>query len=169
LKMAKAFVFDSEYRYSPVSSLYVGGVSQDLALQRARAVINERIHLRLWRTPMALAGQQVWIGQISRDIGVRFTLKTWNLTTHKIDPDVDEARDYVTDNLLAARRASRVGFVGGVGAAPPSAPRKNLTGDPYFTDGLRGVVVLSNKSTEASFLDWEPGRDGGDVALDPSA
>ncbi len=156
LKMAKAFVFDSEYRYSPVSSLYVGGASQDLALQRARAVINERIHLRLWRTPMALAGQQVWIGQISRDIGVRFTLKTWNLTTHKIDPDVDEARDYVTDNLMAARRVSRVGYVAGVGAAPPSAPRKNLTGDPYFTDGLRAIMVLSRKNTAASFFEWEP-------------
>jgi len=162
LKMAKAFVFDSEYRYSPVSSLFVGGVSQDLALQRARAVINERIHLRLWRTSMALAGQQVWIGQISRDIGVRFTPKTWNLTTHKIDPDVDEARDYVTDNLMTTRRVSRVGSVAGVGVAPPSAPRKNLTGDPYFTDGLRAIIVLSRKTTEASFFDWEPGRSGGD-------
>jgi hypothetical protein len=157
-KMAKAFIFDSEYRYSPVSSLYLGGVPQDLALQRARAVINERIHLRLWRTPMALAGQQVWIGQISRDIGVRFTFKTWNLTTHKIDPDVDEARDYVTDNLLAAKRVARFGYVAGAGVAPPAAPRENLTGDPYFTDGLRAVIVLSRKSTEVSFFDWKPGQ-----------
>lgn len=157
LKMAKAFLFDSEYRYSPVSSLYVGGASQDLALQRARAVINERIHLRLWRTPMAFAGQQVWIGQISRDIGVRFTLKTWNLTTHKIDPDVDEARDFVVDNLMAARRVSRIGYVGGVGPSLPSAPRRNLTGDPYVTDGLRAVIVLSGERTEASFFDRDAG------------
>ena len=118
---------------------------------------------------MALAGQQVWIGQISRDIGVRLTPKTWNLMTHKIDPDVDEARDYVTDNLMAARRASRVGFVGGVGAAPPQAPRKNLTGDPYFTDGLRSIIVLSRTSTDALFFDWEPGGNGGDAAHDRSA
>ena len=32
----------------------------------------------------------VWIGQISRDIGVRFTFKTWPPVTHKIDPDFDE-------------------------------------------------------------------------------
>jgi len=152
LKMAKAFLFDSEYRYSPVSSLYVDGASQDLALQRARAVINERIHLRLWRTPMALAGQQVWIGQVSRDIGVRFTLKTWNLTTHKIDPDVDEARDFVVDNLMAARRVSRIGGVGGVGPSLDSAPRRNLTGDPYVTDGMRAVIVLSDGRADASFF-----------------
>jgi hypothetical protein len=157
VKMAKAFLFDSEYRYSPVSSLYLDGVSQDLALQRARDVINERIHLRLWRTDRALAGQQVWIGQISRDIGVRFTTRTWNLTTHKIDPEVDEARDFVVDNLTAAHRVSRLGYVGGVGPSSPPSPRTNLTGDPYVTDGLRAVIVLSGKRTEASFLDWEPG------------
>ena len=44
----------------------------------------------LWTTPLRLSGTPVWVGQISRDIGVRFTLKTWNLTTHRIDPDVDE-------------------------------------------------------------------------------
>jgi hypothetical protein len=160
LKMVKAFLFDSEYRYSPVSSLYLDGAMQDLALQRARAVINERIHLRLWRTDRALGGQQVWLGQISRDIGVRFTPRTWNLTTHKIDPDVDEARDFVVDNLRAANRISRLGYVGGVGPSGASSPRTNLTGDPYVTDGLRAVIVLSDRSTEASYFDWASGNGG---------
>ena len=75
-KMAKAFLLDAEYRYSPVSPLYIAGRRQDVALQRARASINERIHLRLWRTAHAFEGQRVWIGQVSRDIGVRFTFKT---------------------------------------------------------------------------------------------
>jgi hypothetical protein len=154
LKTFRAFLFDSEYRYSPVSPLYLDGRRQDLALQKARSSINERIHLRLWRTRAAFEGQPVWIGQCSRDIGVRYTLKTWNLTTHKIDPDVDEARDYVIDDLAAAGRVSRVGYVEGVGAAPPSAPRRNLTGDPYVTDGLRAVVVLSKNRTNVSFLNW---------------
>jgi hypothetical protein len=154
LKTFRAFLFDSEYRYSPVSSLYLDGLRQDLALQKARASINERIHLRLWRTRAAFEGQPVWVGQCSRDIGVRYTMKTWNLTTHKIDPDVDEARDYVIDDLAAAGRASRIGYVSGVGAAPQSAPRRNLTGDPYVTDGLRAVVVLSKTRTNVSFLNW---------------
>ncbi len=142
LKTARSFVFDSEYRYSPVSPLYHEGRMQDLALQRARASIDERIHLRLWLTGVSVDGRPVWIGQVSRDIGVRFTPKTWNLTTHKIDPDVDEARDYVIDSLRAAGRLSDVQFVGGVGEATPSSPRRNLTGDPYFTDGMRAVLFL---------------------------
>src|ERR1700689_4723532 len=59
-----------------------------------RPRLNERLHLRLWNPGIQFDGQPVWIGQVSRDIGVRFTVRTWNLTTHQIDPDVDEARDY---------------------------------------------------------------------------
>ncbi len=83
-----------------MSALHVFGRSQDFALQKARQTINERLHLRLWLTPLRFQGKPVWIGQISRDIGVRFTPKTWNLTTHKIDPDVDDARDYLLDDLM---------------------------------------------------------------------
>jgi len=52
----------------------------------------------------------------------------------------------------------RYGFVTGVGAAPPSAPRTNLTGDPYYTDGLRAVVFLSNQTRSLEDIDrlpWE--------------
>lgn len=154
VKTGRAFLFDAEYRYSPVSSLFVAGRMQDLALQKARASINERIHLRLWRTDLSFQRQPVWIGQISRDIGVRFTPKTWNLTTHRIDPDVDEARDYVVDYLVAARRVTRFGYVAGVEPAKETAPRHNLTGDPYFTDGNRAVLILSRASADAAYLDW---------------
>jgi hypothetical protein len=154
-KTFKAFFLDSGYRYSPVSPLFLDGRQQELALQRARASINERIHLRLWRAPLAFEGQRVWIGQVSRDIGVRFTPRTWNLTTHKIDPDVDEARDYVGDDLMAAGRVSRLGHVAGVEAAPPEAPRRNLTGDPYFTDGSRAVLILSRSRAQPAFFSWE--------------
>jgi hypothetical protein len=155
-KTARAFLLESQYRYSPVSPLYLGGRQQDLALQRARVSLNQRLHLRLWTTSVSFAGQPVWIGQVSRDIGVRFTSKTWNLTTHQIDPNVDEARDYVLDNLRGTGRLGQLGFVPGVEAAPATAPRRNLTGDPYFTDGLRAVAVLSLTLTTPTFLNWSP-------------
>lgn len=149
-----AFSLGRRYRYSPVSSLYFQGRSQDFALQKARETINERLHLRLWLTPLRFEGKPVWVGQVSRDIGVRFTLKTWNLTTHKIDPDVDDARDYVLNYLLEGGRVARIGYVAGVGAATPAAPRHNLTGDPYYTDGLRAVAVMSESPTTPVFFNW---------------
>jgi LssY C-terminus len=153
-RMTRAFLLGAEYRYSPVSSLYVAGRCQDFALQKARHTINQRLHLRLWMTPMRYHGKPVWVGQISRDIGVRFTLKTWNLTTHKIDPDVDDARDYVLDDLMEAGRVSQVTYITGAPPCDEGAARHNLTGDPYFTDGLRVVAVFSETRTSAAFLNW---------------
>ena len=138
-----------EYRYSPVSALFLFGRSQDFALQRVRKSINERLHLRLWITPMRYQGLPVWVGQVSRDIGVRFTWRTWNLTTHRIDPNVDEARDYVVEDLLQAERLELAGYVDGVGACDRDSPRHNLTGDPYYTDGKRAAVVVSQDPHDA--------------------
>ncbi|CAN5239178.1 hypothetical protein BH10PLA2_BH10PLA2_27720 [soil metagenome] len=150
----KAFSLGSRYRYSPVSSLYLSGRSQDFALQRARKTINERLHLRLWMTPLRFRGEPVWLGQISRDIGVRFTHKTWNLTTHKIDPNVDDSRDYLLDDLTESGRVSLLGYSAGVQEASRTNPRHNLTGDTYFTDGLRAVVMFSKTRTTPTFLQW---------------
>ena len=153
-RTVKSFLLGSEYRYSPVSALFLFQRSQDFALQRVRESINERIHLRLWNTPLRFEGRPVWVGQVSRDIGVRFTWRTWNLTTHRIDPDVDEARDYVMEDLFEAGRITAGGYVEGAGACTKAAPRHNLTGDPYFTDGHRAVVLVSEERTVPKILNW---------------
>lgn len=45
----------------------------------------------------------------------------------------------------------------------PAAPNQNLTGDPYFTDGLRFVVMLSDDGTtppeDVEFLEWRNSAD----------
>ena len=154
IRTARSFLLGSTYRYSPVSSLYFDGRPQDFALQRARQTINQRLHLRLWLTDLRFGNRPVWAGQISRDIGVRFTLKTWNLTTHKIDPDVDDARDFLIDDLWECGRVSLLGYVPGVGEAARASPRRNLTGDPFFTDGLRALVEFSPTRTKPRFVNW---------------
>jgi hypothetical protein len=147
-KTVRAFLWGSNYRYSPVSPLHLFGRDQDIALQRTRHSINERLHLRLWITPLAFEGKPVWVGQVSRDIGVRFTTKAWNMTTHRIDPNVDESRDYVIEDLMLTGRVEAAGYVGGVAACPRDAPHRNLTGDPYYTDGKRAVILLAAKRTQ---------------------
>jgi len=142
-KTARAFLWGTTYRYSPVSALHLFGRDQDIALQRTRHSINERLHLRLWLTPLAFEGKPVWVGQVSRDIGVRFTTRAWNLATHRIDPNVDESRDYCIEDLMVAGRVAAAGYVGGVGACGRDAPHRNLTGDPYYTDGKRAVILLA--------------------------
>ena len=161
LKTAASALMGDAYRYSPVSSLYVFGRSQDAAMQRARTSIHERNHLRVWITPLLHEGKPVWIGQISRDIGVHFTWRT--ITTHKIDPDVDETREFLMEDLAYAQMVSKFGYVGGVGPAAYETPRGNLTGDPYFTDGQRIVIWVASEPTsikEIGVLDLSPYQTG---------
>jgi len=153
---ARAFIFRDEFLTSPVSPLYVFGRKEDLVLQKARSTINERVHARFWLAPYTFESRRVWIGQVSRDIGVRLTDQTWNLTTHKIAPDVDFDRSYLLQDLVMSGFVEQYGYVDGVGAAPSSAPRTNLTGDPYYTDGLRVVVFLSNQTTSLADIERLP-------------
>jgi LssY C-terminus len=147
-------VFGVKYRTSPVSALYLEGRKQDIALQKARGSVDERNQLRLWLTPLTFEGKEVWVGQISRDIGVRLSSKT--ITTHKIDPDVDEGRDYLVQDLLLSGNLAGIGYVQGVGAATPADPRYNYTLDPYFTDGLRVTLFVSEDYLSPDDLELVP-------------
>jgi len=159
-KTIKSFLFGTRYRYSPLSPLYFSKRQQDFAGQKPRHTVHQRNHLRVWLTPMRYQGKSVWIGQISRDIGVRFTLKTWPPVTHKIDPDIDEAMYALLEDLVYSQQLAKTGWVKGVGAATRSKPRYNLTGDPYFTAGLRAVLMFERRPhsfVQIQEFDWEEG------------
>lgn len=164
-RMKRAYIKGDSYRYSPVSSLFYNGRRHDIALQKTRGGIHERLHLRLWLTPMLFQEKPVWVGQVSRDIGIRFTTRSWNLMTHKIDPNVDDSREYIFGDLIHTSRVDHFGYVKGAEMANRKSPRKNLTGDPYFTDGFRLVVELSdtniqkNDLFEWKFPAWGKGRE----------
>jgi LssY C-terminus len=82
----------------------------------------------------------------------------WPPITHVVDGDVDDARYYLVQDLIYGEQVQRVGFVEGVGAASSEAPRYNAEGDPYFTDGLRTVLFLSESLVSMSdieLLDWQ--------------
>ncbi len=147
------------YPYAPISNLYLFGRPQDIALQKARDNIHQRNHLRLWRSAMLYHGQPVWVGQISRDIGSRLTIHSPTLTTHKIDPDVDEAARALMEDLVYSQGLRAIGLVKGIGAASKGAPRENLTTDPYYTAGMRSVLLFNSTPTSLTQIEvfpWEP-------------
>jgi len=158
LRTIKSFLQGERYRYSPISPLYVYGRPQDIGWQKARGTINERNHMRFWLSPIRFRGKKVWVGQISRDIGVKFTLKSPTISTHVIDPDVDEARRYFVEDLAYSQALARIGYVKGVGAVSKEAPRMNLVGDPFYTDGFRAVLFFEPRPytiSEIKQIQWE--------------
>jgi hypothetical protein len=155
--IVKAFIFGSRYRYAPVSDLFLFGRQQDISLQKSRAVIDERNHIRLWLAPVTHNGTPVWVGHISRDAGIKFSGRFWPPTTHVIDPAVDEARYYIEQDLLYSQRVQKIGLVSGAIGASIVAPRHNAEGDPYFTDGLRAVFFVDDRMApinEIEVLEW---------------
>jgi hypothetical protein len=162
MQMMSSALARERYPYAPISNLYLYGRPQDLALQKARDNIHQRNHLRLWRSPMRYHGQQVWVGQISRDIGSRLTIHSPTLTTHKIDPDVDGAALALAEDVVYSQGLQKLAFVAGVGAAPRSAPRFNLTRDPYYTQGMRTVLFFDHAPTSLKDIEILPSA--GDTA-----
>jgi hypothetical protein len=93
------------------------------------------------------------VGQISRDIKVRFLPDTY-----QIEPSVDEARTYFLHDIWYAQGLRKFGHVKGVGTASMSEPRQAFKNDPYFTDGYRLVLWVSSKPVSFSNvenLNWE--------------
>ena len=159
MRIMRSAMSRERYPYAPISNLYLFDRPQDIALQKARDNIHQRNHLRLWRSPMLYHGKPVWVGQVSRDIGSRLTIHSPTFTTHKIDPDVDEAARALMEDLVYSQALRAIGLVKGVGAAPKSAPRENLTTDPYYTAGMRSVLLFDSTPTsltEIEVLPWQP-------------
>jgi hypothetical protein len=78
--------------------------------------------------------------------------------THKIDPDVDEARMALLEGLIISRQLSKGGWLKGAGKATGAKPGFNLTGDSYFTDGYRLVMVFDSRPRsfpELETFNWE--------------
>jgi hypothetical protein len=168
-RLVGASLSKQPYPVAPVSDLFLFDRKQDFALQRPRPNISQRNHLRLWLAPFSYRGDDVWVGQISRDIGVKLTSKSSTLTTHIIDPDVDLAREYLLHSLFAGGFVDAFGFVSGAPVANMDAPVENLVGDPYFSDGKRLVVILSPQPKsygDVKSLLWE--RSGAAIAEEQS-
>ena len=169
MKSVKSLLFHSPYVNAPMSKLYLFDRHQDIAFQKPRRSISQRNHLRLWMTTMRYNGKHVWIGTVSRDIGIRFTPKAFLFITHKIDSDIDEARDFLLQDMIIGDSVSQAGFVKGVGEFPVTAPHKNLMGDSWYTDGLRVVLLIGDTPTpllQTRPLPWERPEGHGFIHLD---
>jgi hypothetical protein len=135
------------YVEMPMSELYLFGRAQDFGFARAEpvAVVQQRHHLRIWKAPFQFSGQDVWVGAATHDIGFEKDQRN-NGVTHKIDPNVDEERDFVRQSLTQG---------GGVAADTYVLPKdpvreaKTATGGGFHSDG-RVVVMQLRTETPAT-------------------
>ena len=70
-----------------------------------------------------------------------------------------EASNYLVQDLLASENLYTRAFAKGAVKASQESPVTNLTGDPYFSDGLRAVMLISSQPVpedHIELLQWEP-------------
>jgi hypothetical protein len=135
-KIAVDSLAHRSYPTAPVSNLYVFGHAQDLAFEKPTNDVQNRGHVRFWKTSTRIGGELVWVGQASYDHGIELGSST-HLPTHHILPTVDLERRSVGADLLATglvRSEAVVTYTSPIFAA------RNGGGDYYESDGDALVV-----------------------------
>jgi hypothetical protein len=124
----------------PMSELTRFGRVQDYGLAHAVPiqVVAQGHHLRFWKAPFQADGQEVWIGAATHDIGFDRDNRN-NGITHKIDPNVDDERDFVSNSLNETGLVAKISYV-----IPTQASKeaKTATGATFHSDGRVLIIHL---------------------------
>ncbi|MGC1177380.1 MAG: LssY C-terminal domain-containing protein [Candidatus Saccharimonadales bacterium] len=162
IRYVLSIIFGWTYRNAPVSNLYLFGRKQDVAFEIPidNAGAGSRHHVRFWATTFQnkkrftvrsihwhhrrehLEGDSLlWVGAASLDVGISFIRHNLQIT-HMIDPDTNQERELIVDQLQAHRLVRKVETI--------------ILGKPYHlinrvmngrlqTDGRMAIVHLEIK------------------------
>jgi LssY C-terminus len=124
----------------PMSELMLFGRVQDYGLAHAEPVqvVSTRHHLRLWKAPFNVEGQELWVGAATHDVGFDRDQRN-NGITHKIDPNVDDEREYVGRSLDDTGMVAKLSYII---PGQPSKEAKTATGATFHSDGRVLVIHL---------------------------
>ncbi len=129
---------------------YLFGRIPDAVFRIKRRNMRDRNEMYLWMAPMQLDGQPVWMAQITHFIGQRTKLEQ-NIFGSRIDPNIDDGRDYFTQNLWYSQSLSEIAWLAGNDVVAIEDPRTDFNNSEYFTDGYR--IVAWPSGVPVSLLD----------------
>ncbi len=137
-----------DYLTMPMSTLYLFNRPQDYGFAHGEAVkvAMSRNHLRVWKSPYEVDWRPLWCVAATHDIGFERDQRN-NGVTHKIDPAIDNEREYVNGTL------SGTGLVvqrDHVMPADPLTSAKTATGGEFHSDGRLLVLVLKNSTSTSN-------------------
>ena len=140
-EIVRALAESRGYAEAPVSTLLLDGRSPSFVFEKTLNTINKRHHLRVWRIAEMWNGQTVWTAAATHDTGLGFSSR--KTLIHRVDPNIDQEREKVSDDLQFADCASVPEMVD-----RPRVPRTihNGTGDRMVTDGRAAVLRLRDCS-----------------------
>jgi hypothetical protein len=137
------------YLTLPMSVLTLFGRPQDYGLAHAEpiAVVAQRHHLRLWKAPFAVERQELWVGAATHDVGFDRDNRAGKKITHKIDPNVDDEREFVGRSLDETGLVAKLSYIT---PSHPSKEARTATGATFHSDGRVLVIHLTPPEPESS-------------------
>jgi hypothetical protein len=112
--------------------------------------------IRFWVAPVTYRGRPVFVAQVGRPVGGR-SVALRDGADLMLHPAVDEARNYLAQEVLYSGGLSRLGFVEGAGVMGAASAGEDPGHSRYATDGLRAVMFFVTRPvtlSEVEFLDW---------------
>jgi hypothetical protein len=129
----------------PMARFYLFGRVQDYsyALPDPQAIVSRRHHLRIWKTDFTQNGTPIWVGSATHDVAIEIA-KNGRLINHRIDPQVDEERDFIGGDLTQTASVSSQEYLHGVS---PVFEAKTASGEAYHSDSR--ILLLDLKTVPA--------------------
>ena len=143
VRQIRAVADGSGYRAAPMSTLLVDNEEPDMSWQKSFNDPSKRHHIRIWKQPGEVDGQEIWVGAATRDIDYAF-MRPGHALTHKIESNIDLEREKVLNDLLFTQCVDAVDSI-----TRPGVPgfTHNATGDVMVTDANLLVVHLNDCAT----------------------
>jgi len=114
------------------------------ALPDPQAVVSRRHHLRIWKTDYTQDGIPIWVGSATHDVAIEIA-KNGRLINHRIDPQVDEERDFIGGDLTQTASVSSQEYLHGV---TPVFEAKTASGEEYHSDSR--ILLLDLQTVAAN-------------------
>jgi hypothetical protein len=121
---------------APVSTQYFEGRQQDAAYELAGPSARIRHHVRVWLLDSI---GPIWVGAANQDVGLKVN-PIHGTATHRVSPQIDRERDFITENLEASGCADLLAYVRLPGAV--AGELKNAAHQEMVTDGRAAAIRL---------------------------
>jgi LssY C-terminus len=132
----------------PMARFYLFGRVQDYsyALPDPNAIVTRRHHLRIWKTGYTVNGTPIWAAAATHDVSIEYA-KGGHLINHRIDPAVDDERDFVGANLTDASWVSGRQYLHSL---DPVLQAQTASGEAFHSDGRILLLDLQPVTKVAS-------------------
>ncbi len=152
----------------PMSQLLLFDRPQDYGYAQGDPlkVIAARHHFRIWKSPLKVGEQEVWVGAGTHDVGFDKDQRNGKIT-HKIDSNTDLEREYIARSFAEEGSVVLTEYMT---AKEPIKEAKTAHGQSFYSDGRHAILYMKPDSLDiiAPFSDLfcsvlkQNNPDGGD-------